>query len=59
MGTGISNGSGFFGSHVKQNLTISNLCDLSEVVLPSDGSCYLIPNLDAMRVDISERLKKG
>lgn len=48
-----------FSEATLSDLTISNLCDLSEVVLPSDGSCYLIPNLDAMRADISERLKKG
>ena len=58
MGAGISNGSGFSEATLS-DLTISNLCDLSEVVLPGDGSCYLIPNLDAMRADISERLKKG
>lgn len=39
-------------------LTISDFCDLSEVVLPSDGSCYLIPDLNAMRDDIGKRLKK-
>lgn len=48
-----------FSEATLSDLTISDLCDLSEVVLPSDGSCYLIPNLDAMRADISERLKKG
>jgi len=48
-----------FSEATLSDLTISNLCDLSEVVLPSDGSCYLILNLDAMRADISERLKKG
>ena len=48
-----------FSEATLSDLTISNLCDLSEVVLPGDGSCYLIPNLDAMRADISERLKKG
>ncbi len=48
-----------FSEATLSDLTISDWCDLSEVVLPSDGSCYLIPNLDAMRADISERLKKG
>lgn len=48
-----------FSKATLSDLTISDGCDLSEVVLPSDGSCYLIPNLDAMRADISERLKKG
>ena len=39
-------------------LTISDFCDLSEVILPSDGSCYLIPDIDAMRDEIGKRLKK-
>lgn len=47
-----------FSEATLRNLTISDSCDLSEVILPSDGSCYLIPDLDAMRDDISKRLKK-
>ena len=47
-----------FSEATLSNLTISDFCDLSEVILPSDGNCYLIPNLDAMRNDIGKRLKK-
>lgn len=47
-----------FSEATLSNLTISDFCDLSGVILPSDGSCYLIPDLDAMRDDISKRLKK-
>lgn len=47
-----------FSEATLSDLTISDSCDLSEVILPSDGSCYLVPDLDAARVDINMRLKK-
>lgn len=47
-----------FSEATLSDLTISDFCDLAEVILPSDGSCYLIPDLDAMRDDIGKRLKK-
>lgn len=47
-----------FSEATLSDLTISDLCDLSEVILPGDGSCYLIPDLDAVRADINIRLKK-
>lgn len=47
-----------FSEAALSDLTISDSCDLSEVILPSDGSCYLVPDLDAARTDINMRLKK-
>ncbi len=47
-----------FSEATLSDLTISDSCDLSEVILPSDGSCYLVPDLDAARADINMRLIK-
>ena len=47
-----------FSEAALSNLTFSDSCDLSEVVLPSDESCYLVLDLDAARADINMRLKK-
>lgn len=36
-------------------IAVSDFCDLSKVILPKDGSCYLIPDMERMRGDIRKR----
>jgi uncharacterized protein YjbI with pentapeptide repeats len=47
-----------FSEAILSDLTISDSCDLSDVVWPNDGSCYFIPDLYCVINDIEERLKK-
>lgn len=47
-----------FSEATLSNITISDFCDLSKVILPKDGSCYLILNVEKMRNSLNNMVKE-